>query len=915
MAKYVAYGEVTFTSSIEPFSVILTNEAQQIVTNSSRTVQSKQTYYTDVIVFRGAEERTDFTIGNISSVSNITVSKSGNRVTFTVNSGVTLQADSGTFDIPVILDDKTVTKTFSWSCAKQGSDGSAAKLVDITSSSQVFKSTDGGVSFVPETITLTPTFQGGITYSKWQYSLDGGSSWNNASNSTNDITIASSGVLTLSCTSTLFTDSITSIPFKCISSDTSFYDITTIFKIYDVKDIGVGGRNLLLKSKDEKSSTFNKSEYSSWNKSSEVLLEKGDSYVLSFYAKTPTAKDKIYLSFANSGSSKEYITPNNLMIDTIDYKLYKIYGRIGIDSFSWDSVLFSNNNGWNSLSGNTGTVYIKQIKLEKGTLATDYTEAPEDVDSRVDDVIETVQQVSLIVDQNNKSITGKVWQDDITKKINDYDSSTVEATRSRLSQLEQDVDGFKTTVSNDFTDFDKKITSAKTVAEQTSEKFSWLVESGDSSSNFTLTDRAAQLVAEYINMKGTVTFSAFDSDVTNRMNRYEGWSAENDVTKIDGGMIYTHSITADQLSADSIKAYRLQIGDIINYATVNENDKNTMLSSTFKYGQTNILEGTVCKQLKSSRYLMMCDYGEQIFKQGDEIYYQFTMYSRYGAYIYPAYFGLDADYNIITVCQGEYYSIDLDFNNYKGTIKLDVDLSNDVYYLFGFYDETEDKALIYVKDTIFRKASGNVIIEDGSITADKIASKSVTADKIDATNLVISQTDDDGNGTGIDTLAVDSNGNISMNVTSLKIVSADGTTSSNAASMDDVDDIVNLQVSALETKIENSEIWMNFGQVQQESSETSETTTLWKKYIKISDGEMTFGRNTDDDGNPIDEKDTTSLTLSNNEMNIKRGGTKKMILNEENLFITSATITESLSIGGNYIIQPRQSGGVAFFKI
>lgn len=247
MAKYVAYGEVTFTSSIEPFSVILSNEAQQIVTDSSRVVQSSQEYYTDIIIFQGATERTDFTIGDISSASNITVSKSFNRVTFTVNEGVTLQADAGAFDIPVLLDGKTVTKTFSWSCAKQGTDGSAAKIVDVTASSQIFKSTDGGATFTPETITLTPTFQGGIAYLRWQYSLDGGISWTDVNGSTNGVSV-STGVLTLKNASTLFTDKISSIPFKCLSDNTSYYDVMTIAKLYDPEDVEIGGRNLLLNS-------------------------------------------------------------------------------------------------------------------------------------------------------------------------------------------------------------------------------------------------------------------------------------------------------------------------------------------------------------------------------------------------------------------------------------------------------------------------------------------------------------------------------------------------------------------------------------------------------------------------------------------------------------------------------------------
>lgn len=89
------------------------------------------------------------------------------------------------------------------------------------------------------------------------------------------------------------------------------------------------------------------------------------------------------------------------------------------------------------LLGANGSLIVSCIKLEKGTKATDWTPAPEDVDS--------------------------------------------------------------------------SIASVQTIATQTSEKFNWLVKSGTSSTDFTLTDRTATLIANAINLKGLVTFSGLDS--------------------------------------------------------------------------------------------------------------------------------------------------------------------------------------------------------------------------------------------------------------------------------------------------------------------------------------------------------------------------------------------------------------------
>lgn len=123
MNKTIAWAEGTFVNMTEPFTVMLTNEAQQFATDSHRKVTSAQSYYTDIIVIRGSQERTDYTIGNITSGSGITVSKNSKRVTFSVSAGTTISADAGVIEIPITLDGQTVKKQFSWSCGKQGPQG------------------------------------------------------------------------------------------------------------------------------------------------------------------------------------------------------------------------------------------------------------------------------------------------------------------------------------------------------------------------------------------------------------------------------------------------------------------------------------------------------------------------------------------------------------------------------------------------------------------------------------------------------------------------------------------------------------------------------------------------------------------------------------------------------------------------
>ena len=62
-------------------------------------------------------------------------------------------------------------------------------------------------------------------------------------------------------------------------------------------------------------------------------------------------------------------------------------------------------------------------------------------------------------------------------------------------------------------DVNQYIETVRTIAVQTADKFSWLVESGTSATNFLLTSRTAELISDYINLNGTVVIGAISSDL------------------------------------------------------------------------------------------------------------------------------------------------------------------------------------------------------------------------------------------------------------------------------------------------------------------------------------------------------------------------------------------------------------------
>lgn len=120
--------------------------------------------------------------------------------------------------------------------------------------------------------------------------------------------------------------------------------------------------------------------------------------------------------------------------------------------------------------------------------------------------------------------------------------------------------------------------NAQTIANQTASKFEWIVKSGTSSSNFTLTDRTAQLVAESINLKGLVKFTGLDASTQTKIdapnNTIDNWAKDEIVdgeTVINGGYIKTNSIKTNQLAVSDIFATGNAVMNIINSQEINAN--------------------------------------------------------------------------------------------------------------------------------------------------------------------------------------------------------------------------------------------------------------------------------------------------------------------------------------------------------
>ena len=121
-----------------------------------------------------------------------------------------------------------------------GADGESVVLVDLTPSALVFKKKDE--IYTPNTIKLTPKFTNSVL-SKYQYSIDGGTTYLDVTSGSNGLTIKNN-ILTIKNTCDLYTDTVTSISFKIIALEensldeviTEVSDVVTITKIQDGED-------------------------------------------------------------------------------------------------------------------------------------------------------------------------------------------------------------------------------------------------------------------------------------------------------------------------------------------------------------------------------------------------------------------------------------------------------------------------------------------------------------------------------------------------------------------------------------------------------------------------------------------------------------------------------------------------------
>lgn len=403
----VAYGVAKQgISGSDAYTVMLTNESHIFAGDISNAIAGSAT--TQVMAYKGSTAQsvtitsvngktaalTDTDTG-IAGLKFKCSALSGATPTITFTCTTSFVSSNGAIPIVISVGGVSFTKMFAYSIAFKGTTGNPgqpgtpASLVDITPSAYYFKSTTGkDGTFTPDYIYLYPRFQT-VTYSKWEYSTNGGASWTTVNNASGTgIAVVThnsiSNTLRISRSSPFYTDTVTSISFKCVSSDSSVYDTVSIAKIYDVVDLNIGGRNLLLNTSfdgglnkiynlpssitsGEGGLTFNLSE----------SLPAGTEVALRFQIRG-LANVNVYWMMTGGNVAQTVRTKNN--ISTTEFSTIEI--RYTVPSGKTLNSVFICTAYGNSVAGTDWfEIKTKSLQLELGNTFTDWHPAPEDLKS------------------------------------------------------------------------------------------------------------------------------------------------------------------------------------------------------------------------------------------------------------------------------------------------------------------------------------------------------------------------------------------------------------------------------------------------------------------------------------------------------------------------------------------------------
>ena len=440
----------------DAYTIILGNENISFsVGYDSNTVLSDQSHFSTVQIMQGVTERTDFTIGSVSSANGITITKNDQNKTLvlSVHEGDTITADSGYFRIPISIDGLIFFKDLSWNLTKQGRPGDVghpgegAINVIVANESQTIACTNDGLTSGNALINIPFVAFKGLE--KVPCSAIVG--------------VLPSGITLGSNTSSTADEDGLIIFNVAAKSDLGGANILSgyVNLTFTVEDQTIIKRFIWTKTKDGKDGNTYTLELSS------VIINKNydgtispTSITLRAYYQNRNERIPYAGRFIIAQSYFDDISltdeNKNILVDENNNLLLFQEGSDGYTSSGYQNVYVSSQNEseyTHTLPPLVSGVICYLCEADSVTNILDQQTVTvltvaDDIKPIITEITTTMSGVSQKVDAVEKSITDKVWQTDITNALNNYDGTTIKTLRDQVSQINISIDGITSEVSD-----------------------------------------------------------------------------------------------------------------------------------------------------------------------------------------------------------------------------------------------------------------------------------------------------------------------------------------------------------------------------------------------------------------------------------------------------------------------------------
>lgn len=465
----------------DAYTVILGNENISFsVGYDSNVASSDQSHSSTVQIMQGVVERTDFTIGEISSANGITVTKNDEdkTIVLSVQEGDTITADSGYFRIPINIDGLIFYKDLTWSLSKQGQPGDPGQTGDgainviVANESQTIACTSDGL--VSENVLISIPFMAFKGLEKVPCSAVVG--------------VLPSGITLGSNTPSTVDEDGLIILNVAAKADLGGSNILSgyISITFNVESQNILKRFIWTKTKNGKDGNTYSLELSSVivNKNYDGTLSPQSITLKAFYQDgTERVPYEGRFIIAELYFNDVYLTDesNNLLIDENNNLLF----LSGSSGSVYENVYVSSENEseyTHALSDTVSGLICYLCAADSVTNILDQQSVTvltyiDDIKPIITEITTTMSGVSQKIDAVEKSITDKVWQTDITNAINNYDGTTIKVIRDQMSEHTVAIGEISSTVS----DVESALTTKAdgSVVQELSEKVSKVEQDAD----------------------------------------------------------------------------------------------------------------------------------------------------------------------------------------------------------------------------------------------------------------------------------------------------------------------------------------------------------------------------------------------------------------------------------------------------